>query len=168
MFRSATLHRIRLRCWMKTRRCFQTIDDVAKGETVIRFVTCWELSCLAVRGSMKKVKVLSGVGTHPSGNDKVTSWTGQSTDSRWAYQSPRHEDKDILKQALLDFDGTLIVVSMTVISFDGLVSKVCMNSATRKWKSIFVASMNSGTKKMESLQSLKRNNVKVTFIASAA
>ena len=48
--------------------------------------------------------------------------------------------KDILKQALLDFDGTLIVVSHDRDFLDGLVSKV-YEFGNQKVRSIWKASM---------------------------
>jgi ATP-binding cassette subfamily F protein 3 len=66
--------------------------------------------------------------------------------------------KDILKQALLDFDGTLIVVSHDRDFLDGLVSKVYEfgnQKVTEYLEGIYEFMQR---KKMENLRELERKN----------
>ena len=66
--------------------------------------------------------------------------------------------KDILKQALLDFDGTLIVVSHDRDFLDGLVSKVYEfenQKVTEHLEGIYEFMQR---KKMENLRELERKN----------
>ena len=103
---------------------FQTIDDVAQGEIRTKIRDLLGAFMFGGEESTKKVKVLSG---------------GERT--RLAFlklllnpvnllildEPTNHLDlktKDILKQALVAFDGTLIVVSHDRDFLDGLVSKV--------------------------------------------
>ena len=64
--------------------------------------------------------------------------------------------KDILKQALMDFDGTLIVVSHDREFLDGLVTKVYGNKkVTEHLEGIYEFLQR---KKMENLNELERKN----------
>ena len=69
--------------------------------------------------------------------------------------------KDVLKQALLDFDGTLIVVSHDRDFLDGLVSKVYEFGHGRVREHLCGIYEFLESKKMESLQELERNRVKL-------
>ena len=64
--------------------------------------------------------------------------------------------KDILKQALLDFDGTLIVVSHDRDFLDGLVSKVYEFGNKKVKEHLCGIYEFLETKKMESLQELEK------------
>lgn len=68
--------------------------------------------------------------------------------------------KDVLKQALLDFDGTLIVVSHDRDFLDGLVSKVYEFGHGRVREHLCGIYEFLESKKMENLQELERNRVK--------
>lgn len=104
---------------------FQTIDDVAKGE--IRNKIRDLLGAFMFGGpeqSMKKVKVLSGGERTRLAMIKLLL---EPVNLLILDEPTNHLDlktKDILKQALLDFDGTLIVVSHDRDFLDGLVTKV--------------------------------------------
>ncbi len=104
---------------------FQTIDDVAKGE--IRNKIRDLLGAFMFGGpeeSMKKVKVLSGGERTRLAMIKLLL---EPVNLLILDEPTNHLDmktKDILKQALLDFDGTLILVSHDRDFLDGLVSKV--------------------------------------------
>ena len=67
--------------------------------------------------------------------------------------------KDILKQALMDFDGTLIVVSHDRDFLDGLVSKVYEFGHQRVREHLCGVYEFLEKKKMESLSELERNKV---------
>ena len=64
--------------------------------------------------------------------------------------------KDVLKQALLDFDGTLIVVSHDRDFLDGLVSKVYEFGHGRVREHLCGIYEFLESKKMESLQELEK------------
>lgn len=66
--------------------------------------------------------------------------------------------KDVLKQALLDFDGTLIVVSHDRDFLDGLVSKVYEFGHGRVREHLCGIYEFLESKKMENLQELERSN----------
>ena len=104
---------------------FQTIDDVAVGD--IRNKIRDLLGALMFGGpeeSMKKVKVLSGGERTRLAMIKLLL---EPVNLLILDEPTNHLDlktKDILKQALVDFDGTLIVVSHDRDFLDGLVTKV--------------------------------------------
>lgn len=104
---------------------FQTIDDVAKGE--IRNKIRDLLGAFMFGGpeeSMKKVKVLSGGERTRLAMIRLLL---EPVNLLILDEPTNHLDlktKDILKQALADFDGTLIVVSHDRDFLDGLVTKV--------------------------------------------
>lgn len=64
--------------------------------------------------------------------------------------------KDVLKQALLDFDGTLIVVSHDPHFLDGLVSKVYEFGHGRVREHLCGIYEFLESKKMENLQELEK------------
>lgn len=104
---------------------FQTIDDVAKGDirTKIRDI----LGAFMFGGpeeSQKKVKVLSGGERTRLAMIKLLL---EPVNLLILDEPTNHLDmktKDILKQALMEYDGTLILVSHDRDFLDGLVSKV--------------------------------------------
>ena len=104
---------------------FQTIDDVAVGD--IRNKIRDLLGAFMFGGpeeSMKKVKVLSGGERTRLAMIKLLL---EPVNLLILDEPTNHLDlktKDILKQALVDFDGTLIVVSHDRDFLDGLVTKV--------------------------------------------
>lgn len=104
---------------------FQTIDDVAVGDIRNRIRDL--LGAFMFGGpeeSMKKVKVLSGGERTRLAMIKLLL---EPVNLLILDEPTNHLDlktKDILKQALIDFDGTLIVVSHDRDFLDGLVTKV--------------------------------------------
>ena len=67
--------------------------------------------------------------------------------------------KDVLKQALLDFDGTLIVVSHDRDFLDGLVSKVYEFGHGRVREHLCGIYEFLESKKMENLQELEKKQI---------
>jgi ATP-binding cassette subfamily F protein 3 len=108
----------------ENRTVLQTIDDVAKGDirTKIRDM----LGAFLFRGDdvEKKVKVLSGGERSRLALVKLLL---EPSNLLVLDEPTNHLDmrsKDILKQALIKFDGTLIVVSHDRDFLDGIVGKV--------------------------------------------
>ena len=136
---------------------FQTIDDVAKGE--IRNKIRDLLGAFMFGGpeeSMKKVKVLSGGERMRLAMIKLLL---EPVNLLILDEPTNHLDmktKDILKQALLDFDGTLILVSHDRDFLDGLVSKVYEfgNKQVKEHLSGIYEFLEK--KKMDSLRELER------------
>ena len=140
---------------------FQTIDDVAKGE--IRNKIRDLLGAFMFGGpeeSMKKVKVLSGGERTRLAMIKLLL---EPVNLLILDEPTNHLDmktKDILKQALMDFDGTLIVVSHDRDFLDGLVTKVYEFGNQRVKEHLCGIYEFLETKKMESLRELERKGGK--------
>lgn len=103
---------------------FQTIDDVATGDIRNKIRDLLGAFMFGGEESMKKVRVLSGGERTRLAMIKLLL---EPVNLLILDEPTNHLDlktKDILKQALLDFDGTLIVVSHDRDFLDGLVSKV--------------------------------------------
>ncbi len=103
---------------------FQTIDDVAKGEVRNKIKDLLGAFMFGGENSTKKVKVLSGGERTRLAMIKLLL---EPVNLLILDEPTNHLDmktKDILKSALKDFDGTLIVVSHDRDFLDGLVTKV--------------------------------------------
>ena len=103
---------------------FQTIDDVAQGEIRTKMRDLLGAFMFGGEDSTKKVKVLSGGERTRLALLKLLL---NPVNLLILDEPTNHLDlktKDILKQALVAFDGTLIVVSHDRDFLDGLVSKV--------------------------------------------
>lgn len=103
---------------------FQTIDDVAKGEIRNKIKDLLGAFMFGGENSTKKVKVLSGGERTRLAMIKLLL---EPVNLLILDEPTNHLDmktKDILKSALKDFDGTLIVVSHDRDFLDGLVTKV--------------------------------------------
>ena len=103
---------------------FQTIDDIAVGDVRLQIRNLLGAFMFGGEENQKKVKVLSG-------GERVRlcmiKLLLEPINLLILDEPTNHLDlktKDILKQALRDFDGTLIVVSHDRDFLDGLVSKV--------------------------------------------
>jgi len=103
---------------------FQTIDDVAVGDIRTRIKDLLGAFMFGGDSSLKKVKVLSGGERQRLAMIKLLL---EPVNLLILDEPTNHLDlktKDILKQALIDFDGTLIVVSHDRDFLDKLVTKV--------------------------------------------
>jgi len=137
---------------------FQTIDDVAQGEIRTKIRDLLGAFMFGGEDSTKKVKVLSGGERTRLAMIKLLL---EPVNLLILDEPTNHLDmktKDILKQALLDFDGTLIVVSHDRDFLDGLVSKVYEfgnQKVTEHLEGIYEFMQR---KKMENLRELERKN----------
>lgn len=103
---------------------FQTIDDIAVGDIRLKIRDLLGAFMFGGEENQKKVKVLSG-------GERVrlcmVKLLLEPVNLLILDEPTNHLDlktKDILKQALRDFDGTIIVVSHDRDFLDGLVTKV--------------------------------------------
>lgn len=137
---------------------FQTIDDVAQGEIRNKIKDLLGAFMFGGENSAKKVKVLSGGERTRLAMIKLLL---EPVNLLILDEPTNHLDmktKDILKQALMDFDGTLIVVSHDRDFLDGLVSKVYEfgnQKVTEHLEGIYDFMKR---KKMENLRELERRN----------
>ena len=135
---------------------FQTIDDVAKGDIRNKIRDLLGAFMFGGEESTKKVKVLSG---GERTRLAILKMLLEPFNLLILDEPTNHLDlktKDILKQALMDFDGTLIVVSHDRDFLDGLVSKVYEFGHQRVREHLCGIYEFLETKKMESLQELER------------
>lgn len=135
---------------------FQTIDDVAKGEIRNKIRDLLGAFMFGGEESTKKVKVLSGGERTRLAMIKLLL---EPVNLLILDEPTNHLDmktKDILKQALMDFDGTLIVVSHDRDFLDGLVTKVYEFGHQRVREHLCGIYEFLETKKMESLQELEK------------
>ncbi len=103
---------------------YQTIDDIAVGDIRTKIKDLLGAFMFGGEESFKKVKVLSGGERTRLALLKLLL---EPVNLLILDEPTNHLDmrtKDILKQALVDFDGTLIVVSHDRDFLDGLVTKV--------------------------------------------
>ena len=137
---------------------FQTIDDVAKGDIRNKIKDLLGAFMFGGENSAKKVKVLSGGERTRLAMIKLLL---EPVNLLILDEPTDHLDmktKDILKQALMDFDGTLIVVSHDRDFLDGLVTKVYEfgnKKVTEHLEGIYEFLQR---KKMENLNELERKN----------
>ena len=137
---------------------FQTIDDVAVGDIRNKIRDLLGAFMFGGESSTKKVKILSGGERTRLAMIKLLL---EPVNLLILDEPTNHLDmktKDILKQALVDFDGTLIVVSHDRDFLDGLITKVYEfgnQKVTEHLENIygFLAK-----KKMENLREIERKN----------
>ena len=137
---------------------FQTIDDVAVGDIRTKIKDLLGAFMFGGEDSFKKVKVLSGGERQRLAMIKLLL---EPVNLLILDEPTNHLDlktKDILKQALIDFDGTLIVVSHDRDFLDGLATKVFEfgnQKVTEHLENIygFLAK-----KKMENLREIERRS----------
>ena len=135
---------------------FQTIDDVAKGEIRNKIRDLLGAFMFGGEESTKKVKVLSG---GERTRLAILKLLLEPVNLLILDEPTNHLDlktKDVLKQALKDFDGTLIVVSHDRDFLDGLVNKVYEFGHQKVKEHLCGIYEFLETKKMESLQELEK------------
>ena len=139
---------------------FQTIDDAAKGDIRTKIKDLLAAFIFGGENSTKKVKVLSGGERTRLAMLRLLL---EPVNLLILDEPTNHLDlktKDILKQALLDFDGTLIVVSHDRDFLDGLVSKVYEFGNQRVTEHLEGIYEFMQRKKMENLRELERTQNK--------
>ena len=135
---------------------FQTIDDVAKGEIRNKIRDLLGAFMFGGEASTKKVKVLSGGERTRLALLKLLL---EPVNLLILDEPTNHLDlktKDILKQALQDFDGTLVCVSHDRDFLDGLVTKVYEFGHGKVREHLCGIYEFLATKKMEELSELER------------
>lgn len=137
---------------------FQTIDDVAQGEIRKKVKDLLGAFMFSGEAIEKKVKVLSGGERTRLAMIKLLL---EPVNLLILDEPTNHLDiktKDILKQALLDFDGTLIVVSHDRDFLDGLVTKVYEFGNKRVKEHLDTIYGFLEKKKMENLHEIERKS----------
>ena len=139
---------------------FQTIDDVAKGDIRTKIRDILGAFMFGGDNMTKKVKVLSGGERTRLAMIKLLL---EPVNLLILDEPTNHLDmktKDILKSALLDFDGTLILVSHDRDFLSGLVTKV-FEFGNKKVKE-HLGDIHSflQKKRMDTLRELERNTQK--------
>ena len=135
---------------------FQTIDDVAKGDVRNKIRDLLGAFMFGGEESTRKVKVLSG---GERTRLAILKLLLEPVNLLSLDEPTNHLDlktKDVLKQALQDYDGTLILVSHDRDFLDGLVTKVYEFGHKRVREHLGGIYEFLDTKKMESLQELER------------
>lgn len=134
---------------------FQTIDDIAKGEVRKKITDLLGAFMFGGDASTKKVKVLSG---GERTRLAILKLLLEPVNLLILDEPTNHLDlktKDVLKQALQDFDGTLICVSHDRDFLDGLCTKVYEFGNQRVREHLCGVYEFLETKKMESLRELE-------------
>jgi len=137
---------------------FQTIDDVAVGDIRNNIKNLLGAFMFGGDNSFKKVKVLSGGERTRLAMIKLLL---EPVNLLILDEPTNHLDmktKDILKQALVDFDGTIIVVSHDRDFLDGLVTKVYEFGNQKVVEHLEDIYGFLAKKKMENLREIERKN----------
>ncbi|MBP8790933.1 MAG: ABC-F family ATP-binding cassette domain-containing protein [Breznakibacter sp.] len=137
---------------------FQTIDDVAKGDIRTKIKDILGAFMFGGDNIQKKVKVLSGGERTRLAMIKLLL---EPVNLLILDEPTNHLDiktKDILKEALKDYDGTMILVSHDRDFLDGLVHKVYEFGHKRVKEHLGGIQDFLATKKMEHLKDLERSS----------
>ncbi|BCI63074.1 ABC-F family ATP-binding cassette domain-containing protein [Coprobacter secundus] len=137
---------------------FQTIDNVAKGDIRTKIRDILGAFMFGGENSTKKVKVLSGGERSRLAMIKLLL---EPVNLLILDEPTNHLDlktKDILKMALQDFDGTLIVVSHDRGFLDSLVTKVYEFGNQKVTEHLHGIYEFLEKKKMDNLRELERKN----------
>ena len=139
---------------------FQTIDDVAKGEIRTKIRDILGAFMFGKENSLKKVKVLSGGERTRLSMIKLLL---EPVNLLILDEPTNHLDmrtKDILKSALMDYDGTLILVSHDRDFLHGLVNKVYEFGNKKVKEHLDDIKTFLEKKKMQNLKELERKSLK--------
>lgn len=139
---------------------FQTIDDVAKGDIRTKIKDILGAFMFGGDNTTKKVKVLSGGERTRLAMIKLLL---EPVNLLILDEPTNHLDmktKDILKSALQDYDGTLILVSHDRDFLDGLVNKVFEFGNKRVKEHLCGIKEFLENKKLDNLKELERKNQK--------
>ena len=137
---------------------FQTIDDIAKGDVRLKIRDMLGAFMFGGEESTKKVKVLSG---GERTRLAILKLLLEPLNLLILDEPTNHLDlrtKDILKQALQDFDGTLILVSHDRDFLDGLVTKVYEFGHKRVREHLCGINEFLENKKLENLHDIERKS----------
>jgi ATP-binding cassette, subfamily F, member 3 len=137
---------------------FKTIDDIAKGDVRVKIRDILGAFMFGADDWDKKVKMLSGGERTRLAMIKLLL---QPVNFLILDEPTNHLDlktKDILKGALKDYDGTLILVSHDRDFLDGLVNKVYEFGNKRVREHLGDVSSFLEKKKLENLKELERKN----------
>ncbi len=135
---------------------FQTIDDIAKGDVRLKIRDMLGAFMFGGEESTKKIKVLSG---GERTRLAILKLLLEPVNLLILDEPTNHLDlktKDILKQALQDFDGTLILVSHDRDFLDGLVTKVYEFGHKRVREHLCGINEFLENKKLENLHDIER------------
>ena len=144
---------------------FDTIDRVAKGDIRLKIRDILGAFMFGGEASEKKVKVLSGGERSRLAMIKLLL---EPVNLLILDEPTNHLDmrsKDVLKEAIRDFDGTVIVVSHDREFLDGLVSKVYEFGGGLVKEHLGGIYDFLQKKNIESLQELQRDPVQKTSVA---
>ena len=137
---------------------FQTIDDIAKGDVRLKIRDMLGAFIFGGEESTKKVKVLSG---GERTRLAILKLLLEPVNLLILDEPTNHLDlktKDILKQALQDYDGTLILVSHDRDFLDGLVTKVYEFGHKRVKEHLCGINEFLENKRMENLRDIERKD----------
>ncbi len=145
---------------------FETIDQVATGDIRTKIRDILGAFMFGGEASDKKVKVLSGGERSRLAMIRLLL---EPANLLILDEPTNHLDirsKDVLKQAIKDFDGTVIVVSHDRDFLDGLVSKVYEFGHQRVREHLGGIRDFLETKKLENLRDIERQQMTVAPAAS--
>ena len=137
---------------------FQTIDDIAKGDVRLKIRDMLGAFIFGGEESTKKVKFLSG---GERTRLAILKLLLEPVNLLILDEPTNHLDlktKDILKQALQDYDGTLILVSHDRDFLDGLVTKVYEFGHKRVKEHLCGINEFLENKRMENLRDIERKD----------
>lgn len=135
---------------------FQTIDDIAKGDVRLKIRDMLGAFMFGGEESTKKVKVLSG---GERTRLAILKLLLEPVNLLILDEPTNHLDlktKDILKQALQDYDGTLILVSHDRDFLDGLATKVYEFGNGKVREHLYGINEFLENKRLASLQDIER------------
>jgi ATP-binding cassette, subfamily F, member 3 len=139
---------------------FQTIDDIATGDIRTRVRSILGAFLFSGEAADKKVKVLSG---GERSRLAIAKLLLEPYNLLVLDEPTNHLDmhsKDVLKQALVKYDGTLVIVSHDREFLDGLVTKVYEFKDQKIKENIGGIYEFLRNKKLESLKSLEKASEK--------